>query len=144
MKKRRIVLSSRPHRSPSLDESIVPLINIVFLLLIFFLAAGDLSEILSDGLMPPDSSSDQPFRAQDDWLGMDVDGMFVWRGHRVSRTELMAELDTGSINLPATLRLRVDSAASSGDLLPLLDDLRQRGVKQVQFLTLTRVSTDSL
>ena len=53
-----------PPRRPR-GESIIPMINVVFLLLIFFLLTAQIAPSTPFPLTPPDSASDIPAEARD-------------------------------------------------------------------------------
>ena len=50
----------RPTRKPDSEERVLPLINVVFLLLIFFMLAGRLSEAELFEVTPPESAGAVP------------------------------------------------------------------------------------
>jgi biopolymer transport protein ExbD len=69
-----------PRRKPR-GESIIPMINVVFLLLIFFLLTAQISPSTPFPVTPPDSSSDIATHAQD-VLYISAAGELAWNGAR--------------------------------------------------------------
>ncbi len=49
-----------PRRRPASDDNLIPLINIVFLLLIFFMVAGQMQRPMAADIRLPDIDSQQP------------------------------------------------------------------------------------
>ena len=56
-----IISSGARKRSLGNDDNVIPLINVVFLMLIFFMIAGQISKSDAVKTVPPDSINDQPF-----------------------------------------------------------------------------------
>ncbi|WP_410218060.1 biopolymer transporter ExbD [Paracoccus sp. (in: a-proteobacteria)] len=69
-----------PPRKPR-GESIIPMINVVFLLLIFFLLTAQIAPPTPFPLTPPDSRSDVPALAQD-VLYISAEGALAWNEAR--------------------------------------------------------------
>jgi biopolymer transport protein ExbD len=69
-----------PRRKPR-GESIIPMINVVFLLLIFFLLTAQISPSTPFPLTPPDSSSQVKAQAQD-VLYISASGELAWNEAR--------------------------------------------------------------
>jgi biopolymer transport protein ExbD len=64
-----IKLDTPPATTKRIDEKIIPMINIIFLLLMFFLIAGNISELVREDVVPPRSSSTVvAISAHTDWI----------------------------------------------------------------------------
>ncbi|MCP5015431.1 MAG: biopolymer transporter ExbD [Ketobacter sp.] len=119
----------------SLDESLIPLINIVFLLLIFFLIAGQISHQQDQRIQAPESASENT-AAHPEWmLEMASDRGLRLNGQRIDLQQLPAQL--AAINPVGNQRIsvKVDRALLAEDLDKLLEVLRDSGVLSVTLLT---------
>ncbi|OJH44813.1 hypothetical protein IE00_08380 [Paracoccus sp. SM22M-07] len=108
-----------PRRRPR-GESIIPMINVVFLLLIFFLLTAQISPSTPFPVTPPDSRSDLRTQAQD-VLYVSATGELAWneaRGEDVWPL-IAARTDT----LP--VQIRADAATPAVSLAAHLKQLRQ-------------------
>lgn len=124
-----------PRRRPPY-ETMVPLINVVFLLLIFFLLAGTMepSEPVNVNL-PSGQISDKNARVPAT-LYLEKDG-FVWLGKKMVPPELSGLLVKDYLKEEGTDRvaIKADRDAPADSLLTLMEGLRQAGVKQVTLET---------
>ncbi|MBT8155631.1 biopolymer transporter ExbD [Epibacterium ulvae] len=116
-----------PRRKP---EPTIALINIVFLMLVFFLVAGTLTQPLEpelelidtatlDGAEPPDA------------LVITAQGALRFRGAHL--TDSQAYMDTLTDDAPA--RILPDRAAPAVTLVAVAQDLRNRGATDVLIIT---------
>ena len=108
-----------PKRRPR-GESIIPMINVVFLLLIFFLLTAQISPSTPFPVTPPDSTSDIRARAQD-VLYVSATGELAWneaRGDDVWPL-IAARTEDGPV------QIRADASAPAAKLAAHLKQLRQ-------------------
>ena len=108
-----------PKRRPR-GESIIPMINVVFLLLIFFLLTAQISPSTPFPVTPPDSTSDIRTRAQD-VLYVSATGKLAWneaRGDDVWPL-IAARTEDGPV------QIRADASAPAATLAAHLKQLRQ-------------------
>ncbi len=108
-----------PKRRPR-GELIIPMINVVFLLLIFFLLTAQISPSTPFPVAPPDSSSDIRTQAQD-VLYVSATGELAWneaRGEDVWPL-IAARTDDGPV------QIRADASAPAARLAAHLKQLRQ-------------------
>lgn len=121
----------RKPRSPTRREPTIALINIVFLMLIFFLIAGTIAAPLSsdlklvntadlDGAEPPDA------------LVLSSEGALSFQGDPISPAEYVAGLSQAE---RATVRLVPDRAAAAADLVRIGAELRNAGALSVRIVT---------
>lgn len=106
-----------PPRLPR-GESIIPMINVVFLLLIFFLLTAQIAPSTPFPLTPPDSASDLPAEARD-VLFVSATGELAWneaRGEEVW-TAIAAREAAGPVEI------RADAAADAAALAAYLKRL---------------------
>ncbi len=126
----------RPRRTRRTTENVVPLINVVFLLLVFFMLTGTLA--------PPSPLEVELPRAEGPFLDTEPDpdtpvltlsasGVLALAGDpltgpALSRRDLVEALGAGAV------ALRADARTPARILLPLLDDLEQAGVAQIDLV----------
>lgn len=122
------------------DARILPLINIVFLLLVFFMVAGRLSGSDPFEVTPPDSANAGAARLDGAEILLGPTGDLALDGRRMDRTTLLARLDRrlqDASDLP--LRLRADQGGEARGLVALMQDLRSLGAQEVTLITLPEV-----
>jgi biopolymer transport protein ExbD len=129
-----IEFDEAPQRRPY--ESVVPLINVVFLLLIFFLLAGTLQPTDDIEVDLPVGQVDDKRASEDVILYMEADG-FVYLGDRVMGAELAAYqlrnfLDDEGIY---DVSIKADENAPAHELIVLMEGLRNVGVREVNLVT---------
>ncbi|SDF42544.1 outer membrane transport energization protein ExbD [Limimonas halophila] len=121
-------------------ENVTPLINVVFLLLIFFMMAGQLSRSDPFPLSPPSSASEREPAKDPATLYVAADGRISVGGQTVKLAGLadaVAEArgaeargaDTGR------LRLKADARADAARVVAVMDRLREAGVERIDMLT---------
>ncbi|MCB1863069.1 MAG: biopolymer transporter ExbD [Gammaproteobacteria bacterium] len=123
------------------DDQLIPLINVVFLMLIFFMVIGRIGPADRLQVTPPASRSQLPASEQGVTILIARDGSLAIDETPVALATLVprlqaaldrAELKWGS---PAELRIKADAALTAGQLAPLLSQLRESGRTKVRLLT---------
>ena len=136
----------KPSRKPRPEPDLVPLINVVFLMLIFFLVAATLRPFSLKGIRPPEVPPKQaatqiryaPLR-----LFFQPDRQLRLNGQSFTLDELEARLPlspekSGSQNIPGQvgrITIIADRNLPATALLPLLDRLKSMGYGQVKLVT---------
>lgn len=129
-----IEFEETPPRRPY--ESVVPLINVVFLLLIFFLLAGTLQPTDDVDVDLPVGAVDDKRASEDVVLYVEADG-FVHMGDTVMDSALAAYMlrnyldEQGIFNVA----IKADENAPAHDLIQLMEGLRNVGVREVNLVT---------
>lgn len=127
-----------PQHDPSPEtDSILPLINIVFLLLIFFMMAGALhaTDILE--IEPPSSASQLPDAAGNDLVLLGADGSLAMANQAVEETDLRSMVqDHLRANPGAVIRLKADGKVEAGRVVEIMELLRAAGAEEMVLLTL--------
>ena len=120
------------------DQRVLPLINMVFLLLIFFMLAGTLTAEQTK-IEPPRSTSQNSTSSQAVTLSMDAQGHLFLNGEVVSQDNLQFALarhpDVGSMASP--LVLRASAVVEATKVVAVMSRLRDAGIDQLQLLTIT-------
>lgn len=119
-----------------IDEKIIPMINIIFLLLMFFLIVGNISELVREDVIPPRSSSaGVSVGAPAEWI-LARDGTIIMQEQEMRLDQVSAWLAAPGNSLPKRVVIRVDGGALSGTLLPLMDLMRDHGVEKIALVTI--------
>ena len=114
-------------------EPMLPLINVVFLLLIFFMIAGHISPPI-EAIALPEQQHKNPLnkqqRSQKDWLTVSVTG-------ELSYQQQLIELSTLALlfSNKKQLSLLVDKSITTGKLKQITEALTSIGVKKVSLIT---------
>ncbi|NIY73519.1 biopolymer transporter ExbD [Marivivens donghaensis] len=122
------------HRKQPL-ESVIPMINVVFLLLIFFLMSARMSPPEPVEVTPPQSSADDPADL-DAVLYVGADGVAAYRDARDAEalTAYAAALCGGDCD-GAAATLRADTGAPAVKIAALLTQLAGLGIADVELVT---------
>lgn len=127
-----------PRRSRTTDDDrVLPLINVVFLLLIFFMLAGHLSASDPFKIDPPTSISQGEPGEEDVLVLIGPAGQLAVNGTETDEKGLSAAVTAGLDAAPAVVRLKADGAAPAETLVAVMERLREAGVLKVRLLTVT-------
>lgn len=125
-----------PTPRPRSDDGVVPLINIVFLLLIFFLIAGTLtprSDIRVDYARTVESPAIRP---PANAVYVSQAGFVSWRGQVLSADRLgVAVAADPALDRSAGLPVVLDRSLPAGDLSAILAALAGAGIERVRLVT---------
>lgn len=125
-----------PPRPKDDDERILPLINVVLLLLIFFMLAGRLAASDPFQIAPPHSLSEGPAAAQDIAVLVGADGRLALDGTVMDEATLASVVaDRLSTDPAAMLHLKADGRTEATRVIALLELLRDAGVGKLKLLT---------
>ena len=124
-------------RTSNAEDNVLPLINVVFLLLIFFMVSGTLMQEPPFELSPPSTQHAETQESQADYLAIGADGRLAWAGESIDKDELSERL-VQRPNPDSPLHVRADRKLTARDLNDLLATLRSGGVAQIQLLTESR------
>ncbi|MCK5531283.1 ExbD/TolR family protein [Halopseudomonas sp.] len=121
------------------DDQLIPLINIVFLMLIFFMVAGQISQSDATFVSPPESIAEAPI--DDDALQILIDAeLTIWlNDQQITLEELEAPLITAfeQVEDPEsfTLAVKADGEVPVENLQALLQRIKASGFRRVTLLT---------
>lgn len=121
------------------EEPVLPLVNIVFLLLIFFMLAGSLAAQDPVPAEPPRSSVEAQLSDRDLVIVLGADGALAVDGAAAARAELSPALEAALRDRPdRAVWLKADANADSLDVIVLLEALQDTGLERVQLVTRMR------
>jgi biopolymer transport protein ExbD len=123
-----------PRRTTNAEDNILPLINVVFLLLIFFMVSGTLIQEPPFAVTPPNTQHAAPLDSQAEYLAIGADGRLAWIGEAIEPADLAERLSQRQ-QPGAPLQVRADRRLEARVLTGLLAELRAGGVAQIQLLT---------
>ena len=124
----------RPDQS---EERILPLINVVFLLLIFFMIAGSLTVTEPFEVEPPSSQSEGIHEPDSLVILMGQDGRFALNNQVLSEAELLTQVEARVKHQPQTqITLKADGQLPGNQLVRFTQELYEAGVEQLRLLTL--------
>ena len=127
-------LPFRPRRPPS--DSIVPLINIVFLLLIFYMLTGSLARPELFRIDPPTSKSKTQGAPEPSTILLAADGRLAFGNKAMSLENVRKAVAARfKANPKIKVEIKADAKVPARHLLLLLDELRNTGVQAVGLTT---------
>jgi biopolymer transport protein ExbD len=116
-------------RRNSIDEKLIPLINIVFLLLIFFMIAGQVSNPEDQSIMPPISDSERPI--QQPKLLVEMGSVLRLNGVPISMEQLQLQIAEYSDLDKRQVDVKADKNLRAIEVEPLFTTLREQGVTTI-------------
>lgn len=124
------MLEENSNNRPQL-EPMLPLINIVFLLLIFFLIAGNPQAPLLPNIVPPNMADelDSIAEASSDWVYLSNDGEFIYRDNVLNDFQIEAQFSQ------APLILFADADTSGAELAEVLQRLSRLNIQQFSIVS---------
>lgn len=132
------------HKKPNQDDNLIPLINIVFLMLIFFMVAGHISESDPIKVQPPGSVSEQQSELKPLTVVISTEGEIAVGQEQVSEQELAAAITQQfeQADDPQAFRLlvKVDANLAVEKLQHVLSLIKQTGVKRIALATQKQAS----
>lgn len=125
-----------PPRQGRIEENLIPLINIVFLILIFFLVASTIRSFDIGGISLSQAEADAGPKGKRNVLVISADGSLSYRGRTLSHEDLPAILqEPGLTQGDKPLFIAADAALPAQQLVAVADMARAAGVKQIILVT---------
>lgn len=131
-----IKLSQAVHHTNGREANIIPIINMTFLLLLFFMVAGSLTEAMRKDVFPPTSASAAPSQPDLQELMLTRDGKLLWQEQPVTVSQWAQRLSAQGTKIPATLRLRADAGTRAAVIIPLLAEFKALKIARVSLVTI--------
>ncbi len=129
---------SRPKPTRDGEANLIPLINIVFLLLIFFMLAGRLAPTELMALEPPRSDSLRSAQVTTLVVLVDQGGQIRLEGETLDKETLAERIALHLADGPQSVQIKADAGLDAMQLLDLLEQLRAAGAEELDLLTLAR------
>lgn len=127
--------SSQPQER-RLDLTVLPMVNIVFLLLIFFMLVGRIAPTGELDVSPPVSPSGQIESGRSLRVEIGLTKEMALDGRRVDTTELIVTLTDILRQDPATqIQLKADADLDANHLIKIMEILRLIGVRKLTLVT---------
>lgn len=122
------------------EENIVPLINIVFLLLIFFMLTGHLAAPEPFVIDPPESAAESDSGDRTAMVLVSENGRVALDGEELDMAQLSAAI-AGKLKATPDLRLhlKADGGADAGEVVSVMETLRSAGIAKLTLLTAARL-----
>lgn len=124
-----------PPRPRNDEERILPLINIVFLLLIFFMVAGKLAASDPLEIKPPQSALESEAGPRELLVLLDAEGHLALDGEVMDESTLKAALQKRLSGDEVRIRLKADGRTEATRVVALMELLQDAGAEKVKLLT---------
>jgi len=125
-----------PPRPRSDDERVLPLVNVVFLLLIFFMLAGRLAATDPFPVEPPRSRGEGPAASGELHVLVGADGRLALDGEELAPEVFRARVTERLQRQPGSrLRLKADGRAEATRVVAVMEWLREAGARRLELLT---------
>ena len=135
MIRHRLLGGASRQRPKSEEERILPLINIVFLLLVVFMLAGQLTASDPFQVEPPISLTEAQAQEQDVTILLGADGQLALDGSVIAaaalRETVQARVARGGIG---EVRLKADGQADATQVVAVMELLHEAGVESLHLL----------
>jgi biopolymer transport protein ExbD len=115
------------------DDNLIPMINIIFLLLIFFMVAGQIT--LSADVVLPSSISESEMDASPRLLSLQADGILRLEGEVIEVNMLVSTLAGLELDAAAPLVAHVDASLPASALDPLMAAAESLNITSLTLVT---------
>ena len=127
------LLSVKAPRKKQSDDALIPLINIVFLLLIFFMVAGSIQPSIPVELNHPVAAQiDHPITAQPVQITLTLSNDIYWNETKMSVEQFGQAI---AKDVPNSINLHVDQQVTAGYLDTVLNVIRQHQIATINHIT---------
>lgn len=127
----------QPRRPRNDDDRILPLINVVFLLMIFFMLAGRISALDPFQVEPPRSAGAGDDETQETVVLIGADGRLALDGKVMDETAFRTSVATwADANVNGSVRLKADGKTEATRVVSVMEMLREAGVEKLRLITL--------
>lgn len=144
-------LKSRKRRGPAFDvvdlserrydrhDRLIPMINVVFLLLTFFLITGTLRISSGPNIELPEFATQGVLDMRRPVLSVAVDGALHFDGRVLEMAEALAAIKAALSDAPdQDLHIKADRNIPASVILPLLQKLRDGGIKSIRLISIKK------
>lgn len=130
-------LRARPRGKSSDDSNLIPLINIVFLLLIFFMVAGQIQMQDDSNVQPPSSDTLEGGASTVVDIIITRQNEVMLDGEPLTLEQLEVRLQQERFDGVEHLQIKADRDVKAAELGQLLEVLRLSGMGRIRLLTQT-------
>jgi biopolymer transport protein ExbD len=126
-----------PRRPRNDDDRILPLINVVFLLMIFFMLADRIAASDPFPVEPPRSAAAGEIESNETVVLLGADGTLALDGQIMDETAFAAAV-AGRVKAEraGAFRLKADGKAVATRVVAVMETLREAGVEKLRLLAL--------
>ena len=125
------------HQHEDETDAVLPLINVVFLLLIFFIMTGALTAVDYFNVDPPTSASLTEGDLDDTVILVGSDGRLAIDNSEVDEIDLQLSVsDKLTANADAIFRIKADGRVDAARVVEVMELIEAVGVQRVLLLTL--------
>ncbi|MEO1044768.1 MAG: biopolymer transporter ExbD [Pseudomonadota bacterium] len=119
--------------------NITPLIDVVFILLVFFMLAGTIEKEDAFPVAPAQSGIDKRGDVKDFVILVSEDGKVALGDEPIARDQLTARIRQALNEKPdGLIQLKPDSEAEAKEVIAIMEDIRQAGAEYIVLLTVGR------
>ena len=119
-----------------LDLTVLPMVNVVFLLLIFFMLVGRVGPKEEFDIAPPVSQSGQVESGQPVRVEINSSGIMAMEGRIIDTTELIVLVtDILRQDSSTQIQLKADAGLDANALIRVMETLRLIGVAKLTLVT---------
>lgn len=128
-------IRERKRKRPAIH--ITSLIDVMFLLLVFFMVSTTFAEHPAIKLELPSASTAEPSKLESLTLTIDKKGQMYLNDERIEEAELRSRLKEAAEKPNASLILKADKSVPYGHVVRAMDISRQSGIRRIISLTET-------
>ena len=127
--------SEATNSKPRLEGNMLPVINMTFLLLLFFIVVGNFSEFQNQDIFPPHSQSKISLPLEEMELLLTSNGTIMWENKEISIAAWAEALRKKGLEVPRKVRLRASGDIRAAVFLPVFEDLKAAQIRQIGLVT---------
>lgn len=117
------------------DRRALPLMNVVFLLLAFFLIAGTLTDATPFPVTPPKAADSTRIEPERTVIHVAADGRIAVASEPIGSDGLERAMNARGLDATTRIRLIADGKANAVQVVTLLQTLRAYGISTVELTT---------
>lgn len=124
-----------PKKSKGTDDNLIPLINIIFLLLIFYMVAGQIQATHVQGLELAEMNNESVAQQAPMMLQITMDNELYLNGELYSPTELISAIQAQVKNNKTTINIHADFRLTAKQLDQTLSILRENEIQRIELIS---------
>ncbi|MBK8958673.1 MAG: biopolymer transporter ExbD [Proteobacteria bacterium] len=116
------------------DANVIPLIDVVFILILYFLLAGSLDQELVEALLPPQSKSLTQAPQKVPFVTVDKDGKVTYQKAQLDDAALVKALNADG-HPPPKIALQAEEQADAGRVADVIALIGRAGIGDLSLIT---------